>query len=238
MPDAGGPPLLEIEIARKRYGGLDVVAGLAFALERGSVTCLLGPSGCGKTTALRILLGLDQNFDGRIEPAASTLRLGIVFQDPRLLPWRTVEENVRLAAPLAGAPALDSLFDALSLTPWRRHRPGSLSGGMARRASLARALAVEPDLLVLDEPFVSLDQEGADALRQFVFAEAQRRGTTILMVTHDRREALLYADAILTLAPRPTRVLRRTHLDRPRAQRDEVWLACERRRLDQGEPVP
>ena len=225
MRDAGEPTLLKVDIARKRYADADVIAGLSLSLQRGSVTCLLGPSGCGKTTALRILLGLDTCFEGHIAPPIATLRLGVVFQDPRLLPWRTVEENVRLAAPAARPETLNRVFDELALTPWRRHWPGQLSGGLARRAALARALAVEPDLLVLDEPFVSLDEKGADELRATVFAAVRARGTTVLMVTHNMREALQHADVVLTMAPRPTRVLRRTRFDVTPEERDEAWLA-------------
>jgi ABC-type nitrate/sulfonate/bicarbonate transport system ATPase subunit len=235
-----GDPLLEIDIARKRYigeqGELDVIAGLRFTLPRGMVTCLLGPSGCGKTTALRILTGLDRSFDGAVVPRVETLRLGVVFQDPRLLPWRTVDENVRLAAPDIGDSALDALFAELSLSDWRHHRPGALSVGMARRVAVARALAVEPDLLVLDEAFVSLDEQGADTLRNFVFAAARARGTTILTVTHSLREALQYSDTILVLASRPTCVLERFHFDTAADARSATWIEVERERLIAANP--
>jgi ABC-type nitrate/sulfonate/bicarbonate transport system ATPase subunit len=240
MRDAGDPPLLEVDIAHKAYrgasGDLAVIAGLRFALPRGSVTCLLGPSGCGKSTALRILLGLDHDYDGHVTPSVDTVKLGVVFQDARLLPWRTVEENIRLAAPAIATATLEPLLADLGLSEWRRHRPGALSGGMARRVAVARALAVDPDLLVLDEAFVSLDAAGAESLRAFVFAAARARGTTILMVTHDVREALRYSDTILVLAPRPTHVLQHVGLDAPATLRDDVWVETARQRLVASAP--
>ena len=147
--------------SRKFYRGasggeLHVLGELALTLEAGEVAALVGPSGCGKTTLLRIVAGLERDYEGTVSlPAHGTL--GMVFQEPRLLPWRTVEQNVRLAAPKAADATLDALFATLGLTAHRAHYPGELSLGLARRVALARAFAVEPDLLLLDEPFVSLD---------------------------------------------------------------------------------
>ncbi len=255
MPDAGAPPLLDVDIAAKVHGGkahgwrtrargdavgrLPVIAGLRFRLASGLVTCLVGPSGCGKTTALRIIMGLDRTFEGSVTPPPASLRLGVVFQDPRLLPWRTVEQNIRLAAPHLPAPDLDDLLVEVGLDAWRRHRPLQLSGGMARRVALARALAVEPVLLVLDEAFVSLDERSAEDLRAAVFAAVERRNIGVLMVTHDLREALRYSDRILLLSPRPTRVLETVVLDTPRSSRTAIWVEAERRNLTRaGLAVP
>ena len=232
MPDAGGPPLLKVDIARKSLarGGerLEIIAGLRFDLRCGGVTCLLGPSGCGKTTALRIITGLDETFEGSITPAPSALRLGVVFQDPRLLPWLSVEQNVRLVAPDLEAARLDTLLADVGLSDWRSHRPNQISGGMARRVALARALAIEPELLVLDEAFVSLDEASATILRAVVFDAAERHGTGVLMVTHDVREALLHSDTILMLGPRPTFVRETVALTTPHVERTEAWLGSMR----------
>ena len=235
MPDAGAPPLLEVAIARKARGRgtarIEIIDGLRFALARGRVTCLVGPSGCGKTTTLRIVMGLDADYEGTIEPPARALRLGVVFQDPRLLPWRTVAQNVGLAAPRLGRAEVDALLAELGLGAWHGHRPNQLSLGMQRRVALARALAVDPDLLVLDEAFVSLDEAAATALRVSVFDAAAGRRATVLMVTHNIDEALLFSDTIHVLSPRPTTIIATIALDTPRTARNAAWLQAERARL-------
>ena len=179
---------------------------LAFSLGNGEVAALVGPSGCGKTTLLRIIAGLDSDFEGSVALPAHGM-LGMVFQEPRLLPWRTVEQNVRLAAPQATDAALGTLFQALGLTAHRDHFPGELSLGLARRVALARAFAVEPDLLLLDEPFVSLDDALAARLRDELADLVNRRPITTLLVTHNVEEAIGLADRLLLLSLSPARVL-------------------------------
>src|SRR5712692_7115609 len=156
MSPAGVPGRLEVSIKHKSFraatgGQLHVLDQLALSLAGGEVGALVGPSGCGKTTLLRIIAGLDRDYDGSVA-LPDHGKLGMVFQEPCLLPWRTAEQNVRLAAPEATDAGLHTLFEALGLSAHRNHYPGELSLGLARRVALARAFAVEPDLLVLDEP--------------------------------------------------------------------------------------
>lgn len=210
-PNAGANAL-ELRIDSKTYLSADgkpieVIRGLALRLEAGSFGAIMGPSGCGKTTLLRIVAGLDSDFVGqRCVPRSQ--RLGMVFQDPRLLPWRTVEENIRLVLPAAEA-AIDlaPLVDTLGLASHMAHYPGELSLGLARRVAIARALAVRPTLLLLDEPFVSLDEVTATQLRQEVAALTQRERITTLCVTHDLDEAIQLADHLFILSNRPAAVV-------------------------------
>jgi NitT/TauT family transport system ATP-binding protein len=169
---------------------------------RGEVLALLAPSGAGKTTTLRIVLGLDRDFTGSVW--RNSERLGVMFQEPRLLPWLTVAENVGLVRPGGIPPGkLETLLAAVGLPGMQARRPRELSLGMARRVALARALAAEPHILVLDEPFVSLEPRLATGLLRMVAEHARRNGTTVLIATHAMEEALAFADRLLVLAGQP-----------------------------------
>ncbi len=149
----------------------------------------------------------------------------MVFQEPRLLPWRTVEQNVRLGAPEATDADLDALFDALGLAAHRRHFPGELSLGQARRVALARAFAVKPDLLVLDEPFVSLDAALAKHLQDELAVLVTSRRITTLIVTHSIDEAIGLADRVFLLSASPAHVIAEVPIARPREPRTAEELA-------------
>ena len=235
MSPAGGSSRLELQIRQKSYrtasgSRLHVLGEIAFTLAHGEVAALVGPSGCGKTTLLRIVVGLDRDFDGSVALPAHG-RLGMVFQEPRLLPWRTVEENVRLVAPHVSEAALTVLFTTLGLAEHRRHYPGELSLGLARRVALARAFAIEPDLLVLDEPFVSLDAALVERLRGELIELVSRRPTTTLLVTHSIDEAVGLADRVILLSASPARVLSEVPVEHPRSARSATELAIVRDRL-------
>ena len=202
---------LDVDIASKTFENAageqhDVIAGVAFALDAGEVGVLVGPSGCGKSTMLKILAGLDHDFQGRVVRPAGA-RIGIVFQEPRLLPWRSVEENVRLVAPLADEAKLSALFEILELNAHRNHFPGELSLGLARRVALARAFAIEPDFLILDEPLASLDDALAARLRDQIAMLVDGRSVMTLLVTHDLDDAVRLGDRLFLLSPRPARVV-------------------------------
>jgi ABC-type nitrate/sulfonate/bicarbonate transport system ATPase subunit len=202
---------LEVRIARKSFertpgGRLEVLRDIAFTLLRGEVAAFVGPSGCGKTTMLRIIAGLDRDYEGTVSQQADGA-IAMVFQEPRLLPWRTVEDNVRLVAPHATEAKLSALFDTLELAPHRRHYPGQLSLGLARRAALARAFAVEASLLILDEPFVSLDDALAARLRGELVKLIDSRPVTALLVTHDVEEAIGLADRLFLLSHGPAHII-------------------------------
>jgi NitT/TauT family transport system ATP-binding protein len=232
MSPAGVLERLEVAIRQKAYsaatgGTLRVIDGLSFSLGKGEVGALVGPSGCGKTTLLRIIAGLDADYEGEVR-LPDHGRLGMVFQEPRLLPWRTLEQNVRLAAPQVTDDELTTLFAALGLSAHRQHFPGELSLGLARRVALARAFAVNPNLLLLDEPFVSLDDALATRLRDELAELVTRRPVTTLLVTHNVEEAIALADRLFLLSPSPTRVVAELPIPNPRSKRTPEELAAFR----------
>ena len=226
---------LEVEITSKTYrsaagGAHEVLAPVKFAIRSGEVGVLIGPSGCGKSTMLRIILGLDRDYEGHIARPPEA-RIGMVFQEPRLLPWRSVEQNVRLAAPGVTDGKLAELFKILELEAHRSHYPGELSLGLARRVALARAFAVEPDLLVLDEPLASLDDALAGRLRDEIATLVASSPVMTLLVTHSLDDAIRLGDRLFFLSPRPARIVQEVPISIPRAERSEVELARIRTEL-------
>ena len=205
---ASGPALaagvIDVRIDGKSFGATQVLGRLAFRVERGETVAILGPSGIGKSTLLRIVSGLDRDFRGEVERPG---RMAVVFQEPTLLPWRSALQNVRLVHPgLSAADAAQALA-RVGIEGKDDMFPGQLSLGQQRRLALARAFAVRPDLLVMDEPFVSLDAETAErmlALTERLIAEAQ---PATLFVTHSEAEATRLADRVLRLAGQPATII-------------------------------
>ncbi len=220
---------LEVDIESKAFENAaserqDVLAGINFTLGAGEVGVIIGPSGCGKSTMLRILAGLDHDFQGRVSRPADA-RLGMVFQEPRLLPWRSVEENVRLAAPLIDEATLAALFTVLELNAHRSHFPGELSLGLARRVALARAFAVDPDFLILDEPLASLDDALAARLREQIASLVGSRAVMTLLVTHNLDDAVRLGDRLFFLSARPAKIVHVETIRVRRIARSEVDIA-------------
>ena len=226
----GGHVRLEVDIKGKEYRNAagerhPVLSAINFTLGTGEVGVLVGPSGCGKSTMLRIFAGLDHDYQGRVSLPAGG-RIGMVFQEPRLLPWRSVEENVRLVAPQADEARLSALFAILELGEHRNHFPGELSLGLARRVALARAFAVEPDFLILDEPLASLDEALAARLREQIAMLVDGRSVMTLLVTHDVDDAVRLGDRVFLLSPRPARILADLPIPTPRSARGEAEIAA------------
>jgi len=169
---------VRIEILRKAFPGgrgrppLTVFSGLSLTLNAGEFVCLVGPSGCGKSTLLNLAAGLDRDFDGSIEFGGDGTphRIAYVFQEPRLLPWRTVRQNIDLALPPqeTDPQLVDHLLEVMELSGVQHQYPERLSLGMSRRVALVRAFAIKPTLLIMDEPFVSLDAPIARRIRELL----------------------------------------------------------------------
>ncbi len=223
-------PALSADISEKRYKGTGsagprvALAGLSLSVAAGEFVALVGPSGCGKTTFLNIVAGLDRHFSGEVRIAAhadgTLARIGYVFQEPRLLPWRTVAENIALVLEPQQSAVVRDVLEAVGLAGAGDLYPHQLSLGMSRRVAIARAFAIEPDLLLMDEPFVSLDHDTVEQLRHVLLKLWRARPTTILFVTHDLREALYLADRLLLLSASPGHVVAEVPVRLPRSQRD------------------
>jgi len=228
--------VLDVDIKGRVFKAADgsvlhAVGQLTFTLAAASFTCIVGPSGCGKTTTLRMILGLDTEFAGHVRLSGQGV-VAAVFQEPRLLPWRTVEQNVRLAMPAEQAQSnLDDLFAELGLSGMRNFYPGELSLGLARRAALARAFALQPQLLVLDEPFVSLDDMTAERLRKLLMRLWHAQPATALMVTHNIHEAALLADRIIVFSSRPATIIDSIEIKQPQAERRAIDIDAVVHRL-------
>ncbi len=199
-------------------------------VRRREVVALIGPNGCGKSTLLRVLAGLIKADGGAVAIDGQPVtgpdpRVGLVFQEPRLLGWRSAESNVRFPMELAGwsrerqeARASD-LLGLVGLREYARARPGTLSGGTRQRVSIARALALEPSLLLLDEPFSALDALTRERFNLELLRLWERTGTTIVLVTHSIPEAVFIADRVVVLSPRPARVVADIAVGMPRPRR-------------------
>ncbi|WP_299785014.1 ABC transporter ATP-binding protein [uncultured Marivita sp.] len=227
------PEVICTGLAKTFDGGLDAVSPTTLRFAAGQTTALVGPSGCGKSTILRMIAGLETPSAGSISiggaPPAETLQkadLAVAFQDPSLLPWRSVRGNIELALGLARRPIVpeevDQLIRMVGLDGFAETRPAELSGGMRQRAAIARALATQPKLLLLDEPFGAVDELTRQQLAQDLPRLWEARGTTTLLVTHSVQEAVMLSDRILVLSPRPAAVVADISVDLPRPRDPEL----------------
>ncbi len=210
--------------------GVRVLRDIRFSVQAREFVVLLGASGAGKTTLLNILAGLDSDFEGEVllqtGRNTSVPKIGFVFQSPCLLPWKTVKENLSLVLGQGDNSEGDRIAEMLcrvGLSDAHDRYANRLSLGMARRVSLARALLFEPDVLLLDEPFVSLDNETRIRMRRALLDAHDSFGANTVMVTHDVSEAVDLADRILVLGGSPSRLVGEFHFKKPREQRTSAW---------------
>ncbi|HWR65877.1 MAG TPA: ABC transporter ATP-binding protein [Bellilinea sp.] len=224
-------PALQVSHLNVTYanenGGLRTLVDLSFEVYPNEFICILGPSGSGKTTLLRVLAGLLPPTSGEVRFMADHLPLiGYVFQQANLMPWRTAMENIMLPLEMQNVPLEEArrqaaeLIDLTGLKGFEDTWPRDLSGGMAQRVAIARALIQDPDLLLLDEPFGSLDELTRERMGAELLDIWQARRNTVLMVTHSVSEALLLSDRVLVLTPRPGQLALdyHVHLERPRCE--------------------
>ena len=220
---------LHIRHLYHRYGLTEVLANVGLDLFAGETLALVGPSGCGKSTLLHVVAGLLTPSEVVME---STFRgAACVFQEPRLMPWKTALDNIALGLKALGVPKPARRRQAADLggrmglsSADLAKFPHELSGGMQSRVSLARALAIRPDLLLLDEPFSALDIGLKAELYDLLTEQVSRFHTAVLMITHDLMEAVRLADRILMMVPNPGRLVREFALETPQAERGSAWV--------------
>jgi NitT/TauT family transport system ATP-binding protein len=220
--------------------GLTAIREVSFALDDGEVVALIGPSGCGKSTLLNIGSGLYRPSEGAAfvdgeRVVAPNAHVAFMLQKDLLLPWRTVLDNVAFGLEIQRRPAAErvararELLAGLQLIDFVNHYPHQLSGGMRQRVALARTLAVEPSVLLLDEPFSAVDAQTRMVLQRDLARTLKQAGKTALLITHDLAEAVLMADRVLVMSPRPGRIVDEIRIDMP--HRDDPIARREDKRL-------
>ena len=230
-------PVLEVSDLDATFpngnGGLRALRGISFSVCPREFVCILGPSGSGKSTLLRILAGELKPTRGLVKFAGGVPRIGFVFQQSNLMPWRTVLANITLPLELEGTNHAEAhhraqeLIELVGLQGFERAWPRDLSGGMAQRVAIARALVHDPDLLLLDEPFGSLDALTRERMGSELSRIWQARQKTVLMVTHSISEALFLSDHVLVLTQRPGSIRLDLKVDLPRPRTDEMRYTAQ-----------
>jgi NitT/TauT family transport system ATP-binding protein len=233
---AAADPKLRIEGATKVYesktGAVHALEDVSLEVREGELVCILGPSGCGKTTLLWAMSGLHGLTRGRILMDGSPVEgprpqeIGMMFQDANLLPWRSLRQNIEFPFEIkkrpVDRPRVETLLRETGLAGFERSFPRELSGGMQQRASIVRALAQDPGVLLMDEPFGALDAFTRDEMNLLLMRLWSESGQTIVFVTHNVTEAIFLADRVVVMTPRPGRLARVYDIDLPRPRQVEM----------------
>jgi NitT/TauT family transport system ATP-binding protein len=231
-------PKLSVSRLSKSFGDLEALRNINLGVERGEFISVVGPSGCGKTTFLRIVAGLERAtfgevlLDGRVVRKPGTDR-GFVFQNDSLLPWRTVFTNAMIGREITGSIGPDDrkrtmeLLKLVGLEGFENYHPRQLSGGMRQRVNLARALAIDPEILLMDEPFAALDAQTREIMQTELLRIWERGQKTVLFVTHQIDEAVFLSDRVLVFARRPGRIQAEVAIPLPRPRNLEIKRTAE-----------
>lgn len=225
--------IVTLEHVNKEFGELKVVEDFSLGIMDGEFISLIGPSGCGKTTVLRLIAGLDSPSSGRIIYNDGESRIGFVFQEPALFPWRSVKKNIEFPLEIRGIKdGRDGIsrryIDLVGLNGFENAYPHQLSGGMKHRASLARALAAEPRALLMDEPFAALDALLREQMQDELARIWEKEKKTVVFVTHSVEEALYLSDRIVLLTKRPSRIKRIFKNPEPRSRDSMAAIELKR----------
>lgn len=240
----GHLPKIAVKNVSKVYGRKSTVTALQdvdLEIQEGQFVCLVGPSGCGKSTLLRMMASLHHPSSGTVELNTSRATHGVamVFQNYSIYPWKTVEQNIGLGLQVKGLSAAERasrvgpLMEQMGLTDFANALPSALSGGMAQRVSIARALAVRPDVLLMDEPFAALDAQMRRVLQDELLAIWQQDRRTVVFVTHSLEEAILLGDRVVVMSSRPGKIIGDYHVPFERPRRPEIRGTAEFAELEQ-----
>ena len=231
-------PIIEVSKLSKDFNAgravLRALADVSFSVEEGRFVTLVGPSGCGKSTLLQILAGLIGATSGQVLIEGKRIsapmpdKIGMVFQDPTLLPWKTALANVEFPLDLRGVDRTlrrsrcSALLELVGLSEFADHYPHELSGGMRQRVAIARGLAQDPRLILMDEPFAALDEQTRTRMGHDLLDIWQKTGKTVFFITHSLTEAIYLSDVVLVMSPRPGRIIERIAIDFPRPRELDI----------------
>ncbi len=232
---------LELRNVSKRFDALQVLDRIDLKIPQGEFAAIVGPGGCGKSTALRMLAGLETATEGDVLANGAKItgpspERMMIFQEHGLYPWLTVEKNVAFGLELAKVPKpeakerINAVLEKVNLKGFNHYFPSQLSGGMRQRVAIARALVMDPDILLLDEPYGALDAMTRLTMQNELIRIWQGTGKTMLLITHDIDEALYLADKVYVMSPRPGQIIHTTHYEapRPRDRSSEEFVAYRR----------